>query len=53
MKAYVLNGMLWTVACAVLFYWLFSYAALSLINAQHNPTITHYKNAVCPVPRVP
>lgn len=41
-------AMAWTIACAVLFYWLISYAAISLVNAEHNPVVTHYQHKVCP-----
>lgn len=42
--------MAWSVACAVLFYWLLSFAALNLTNAQHNPTVYHYVHKYCPTP---
>lgn len=50
MKPHVLQRALWTVAFALVFYWLISYAAISLVNAEHNPTVYHYKYKVCPTP---
>lgn len=46
-----LHVILWSVACALLFYWFFTFAALHLIEAQHNPTVVHYEHKLCPAPQ--
>lgn len=51
MKSQVLHSALWTVAFSVLFFWLISFAAIGLTDAQHNPTIYHYK--LCPAQAKP
>lgn len=51
MKPHVLHSALWTVAFSLLFFWLISFAAVSLTNAEHNPTVYHYKT--CPTGTAP
>lgn len=46
MKREVIHGILWTVACTLLFFWFFSVAVRSFLDAQHQVTI--YKHKVCP-----
>lgn len=46
-KREVIHGILWTVACTLLFFWFFSLAVRSFINAEHQKTI--YTHKFCPV----
>lgn len=50
MKLTPVQGALWTIACALLFYWFIGFTAKNLIEIQHNPIVTHYQHKFCPAP---
>lgn len=48
MQGTKLTQYLWAVAAAIVVTWVLTYASISYVNAEHNPTVYHYKYKTCP-----